>query len=143
MASLTIDEIRQWIRDYPEANNLIGDVEFTNANIERAIDFVIDDINAVPPLDIVFDKATFPYRNILLMGVVVHLYIGQAFHQERNHLPASTGGISIDDKSHSQAYTQLASNLSAKFERQVKEIKIAINFNRGWGGIHSEYPSRL
>ena len=143
MASITLDEVRKWIRDFPGANRLMADVEFTNEEIESAIDFAVDDINSVPPLCIIFSKATFPYRNVLLMGTVIHLYFGMAFHQERNHLPASTGGIQVDDKAHSQAYTNLASNLSAKFEERVKQIKVAINFDKGWGGVRSEYPCRI
>ena len=143
MASITPEDVRRFIRDKPEFNSYQGRSEFSPEEIESAIDFVIDEINAVPPLEIIFDKATFPFRSVLLYGVTAHLYLGEAFRQERNHLPVNSGGVSVDDFAHSSAYTNLANNISAKFEDRIRRIKIAINMDRGWGSIRSGYPEHV
>ncbi len=139
MASITPDEIKQFILDYPELNNVKGVDEFTPEQIERAIDFVIDDFNTTPPLTIIYSKEDFPFRYLLLLGTVCHLYFGAAFHQERNHLPVSTGGVTVDDSAHSGNYTSLAGNLAAKYQDKLIRIKISLNLDNGWGGVRSEF----
>jgi hypothetical protein len=139
MASVTPAEIRQYIKDSPDLN-FKGEEEFTVADIERAIDFVVDDFNTTPPLDIVYYKEDFPFRSLLLLGVTAHLYFGESFHQERNNLPVSSGGVTVDDSSHSAPYMQLAGNLFARYEDQKRRLKISINISRGWGTIRSDFP---
>jgi len=138
MAAITVDDVRLFIKDSPQSNYK-GEAEFTTPQIERAIDFTISDFNSTPPLITGFTKNDFPYLSLLLLGVVSHLYKGAAIHQERNHLPASSGGVSVDDSAHANPYLQLANDLRAEYEQKKSMIKISLNMAQGWGGIGSEY----
>jgi len=133
MAAITVEDVRIFIKDYAGLNQLKGETEFSAPQIERAIDFTINDFNSTPPPIRPISKNNIPYLELLLLGVVGHLYTGVAFHEKRNQLPVTTGGISIDDSSRAASYTQLAANLLSVYDRKKKEIKISRNMSQGWG----------
>ena len=143
MASfLTIDHVRNFINDHPDANHRLGDVEFSDQRIQEAMQFTVADFNETPPmLQTQQTVENFGYPRLLLYGTAAHLYRGEAAKQERNHLPYSTGGVSVNDSSHFAQYLQLSQTYDSKYEDSKQKIKVQINLNQGWGDIHSEYSN--
>jgi hypothetical protein len=133
-------QVRHFMRDYPELNRLIKGEESSTRQIVWAIMDTLDDFNTTPPLIGTFTLSNFPSKSLLIRGVVCSLLESIGLLQTRNHLNFSDGGIQvgINDKTpFIQSWLQLLRN---KYEDKVAKIKIAINIENAWGGgVHSEY----
>ena len=141
-ATLTTEDIAQFLNDFPELNRLTSKPEFTSERVNRAIQFVIDEWNETPPLIHNYTRESFPYRTTLLYGTVGHLFAGESAFQERNHLAYSSGGLSVDDSNKAQPYMQISQYFSGKFKEVMERQKRAENVLNGWGVVPSRLYSR-
>lgn len=134
-----VQQVRTYLRDYPELNRLIAGEESSNRQIVWAIMDALDDFNSTPPFT-GFSLANFPSKSLLLRATVIGLLESIGLLQTRNQLSFSDGGIQvgINDKTpYIQAWLQLLSN---KYEEKKMKLKVAYNIESGWdGGIFSEY----
>ena len=46
---VSVDQIRRFMRDYPDKNILIDDVEFSQDDINQGVEFVTSNYNAITP----------------------------------------------------------------------------------------------
>ncbi len=136
--AISSEDIRLWLRDHPEKNVLLDDVEFDTPEIEAAIKFTVADFNETPPFT-AYAAETFPFVAMLANGVAWWLYRGESVRQTRNHLPYNTGGVQVDDQNKGPEYAQLASLFQDKYETAKRQIKNHINLEQGWGNVLSEY----
>jgi len=136
--SVTAEDIRRWIRDTPERNTLLHDVEFSTEDIEACIRLAVAAFNEETILT-AYAAETFPFPAALIYGAVAFLYDGASTHQIRNHLSYSTGGVSVDDMNKGPEYSALAAKFQKKFEDATRKIKNQLNLEQGWGSIQSEY----
>jgi hypothetical protein len=134
-----VNQIRSFIRDYPQLNRLIAGEESSNRQIMWAILDALDDYNTTPP----FTRHTlwnFPSRSLLVRATVITLLESVGLLQTRNHLQFSDGGIQVgvsDKTPFIQSWIQLFRNV---YEEKKTRIKVAYNIESAWGGgIHSEY----
>ena len=134
-----VQQVRTFIRDYPQLNRLIAGEESSNRQIMWAILDALDDFNTTPP----FTRHTlysFPSRSLLVRATVITLLESVGLLQTRNHLQFSDGGIQvgINDKTpFIQSWIQLFRNV---YEEKKLKLKVAYNIENAWGGgIHSEY----
>lgn len=134
-----IQQVRTYMRDYPELNRLIKGEESSNRQIVWAILDTLDDFNTSPPFTS-YTLFSFPSRSLLLRGIVCSLLESIGLLQTRNHLNVSDGGlqVGISDKTpFIQSWLNLLRNA---YEEKKMRLKIAINIENAWGGgIHSEY----
>lgn len=134
-----IQQIRTFLRDYPETNRLIAGVESSNRQIVWALSDAMDDFNSSPPFT-GFNLSNFPSKSLLVRGTVISLLESIGLLQTRNHLSFSDGGIQvgINDKTQFiQSWLQLFRN---SYEEKKMRLKIAYNIESAWGGgVHSEY----
>lgn len=134
-----IQQVRTFLRDYPELNRLVAGVENSNRQIVWAISDTLDDFNTTPHFTN-FGLTNFPSKSLLLRGVTCTLLESVGLLQTRNHLQFSDGGIQvgINDKTQFiQAWLQLFRN---SYEEKKTRIKVAINIENAWGGgVDSEY----
>lgn len=136
--ALEANDVRLFVRDRPEYNRLLGDVEFTQEQIDQAMKLTVMLYNEMPPLSH-FTLKNFPYNYVLLYGTVWHLLFGGGLLRSRNRLAYQTGGTSVDDEAHSDVELQLSNQLKAEFTKLATERKIEDNARRGWGTVYSEY----
>ncbi len=134
-----IQQVRTFLRDYPELNRLVAGVENSNRQIVWAISDCLDDFNTSPPFTY-FGLTNFPSKSLLLRGVVITLLESIGLLQTRNHLQFSDGGIQvgINDKTpFIQSWIQLFRN---SYEEKKQRLKVALNIENAWGGgVNSEY----
>lgn len=131
------DDIRLFIRDYPQNNILLDNVQFGHEEIQRAISLVVSEWNSLPPLtDETVD--TIP-QSVLMLGTSAWLLMSESILQLRNQSTYEGGGLNIgvDDKSGS--YLQLARALKEEWKVTALEVKKFRNIASGFGRIHSGY----
>lgn len=115
------------MRDQPSYNILLDDVEFSNDDINRAVNLTVAKWNALPPI------TTLPgpeYLNewVLLCGVCSILLRSEGVRQIRNQLRTQDGNIApvgIDDKE--DIYMRWAMMFNQEFETLARSAKIQQN----------------
>ncbi len=134
-----VQQIRTYIRDYPELNRLIAGVESSPRQIIWAIYDTLDDFNSTPPFT-QFHLHDFPSKSVFIRGVVCSLLESIGLLQTRNQISFTDGGIQvgISDKTPLiQSWLQLLRN---SYEEKKMRIKVANNIESAWGGgVMSEY----
>lgn len=134
-----VNQVRSFLRDYPELNRLIAGVESSNRQIVWAIFDALDDFNTSPPFTM-HDIGTFPSKSLLIRATVCSLLESIGLLQTRNHLQFSDGGITVgvsDKTPFIQSWLQLFRN---SYEAKKERLKVGYNIETAWGGgVHSEY----
>lgn len=134
-----VQQIRTFIRDYPELNRLVAGVESSNRQIVWSIFDALDDFNTSPPFT-GFGYTNFPSKSLLVRGAVCSLLESIGLLQTRNHLQFSDGGIQvgINDKTPMiQSWLQIFRNA---YEDKKMKIKVGYNIETAWGGgVYSEF----
>lgn len=136
---ITIAEVRFALRDHPEANTLLNDVEFSDNEIAHCITKPIDKWNSMLPDVGQYDVHNFPWRYPHLNATIGELMRIGAFHYFRNQLPYSSGGLSVDDKNKGNVYMQLAQQEEAKFQAFCQERKFEANVMGGFLWLPGPY----
>jgi hypothetical protein len=137
---ITLAEVRLELRDTcPDANVLIDELEFTDAEIIHCIKKAVDNFNSIPPLVVSYTPIDFPYRSRLLSASVAYLLRLAAASYRRNNLRYSAGGVSVDDKNKADEYQAISDRLIQEFEGWAQNAKIAVNVNLGFSTFGSGY----
>ena len=136
---VTVAEIRFALRDYPELNSLLNDVEFSDNEIAYCITKPVDRWNSMLPDVGTSDIHNFPWRHAHLEATIGELLKVAAYNYLRNQLPYSAGGLSVDDKNKGPAYLQLAEQAIGKFEMFCQERKFEMNLMGGFGYLTGPY----
>ncbi len=135
-----VEQVRLFVRDYPELNRLVKGKESSDRMIAWAIQDAVDDWNSTPPLITYVDALTHPSTSLLIRGAAIALLQSVGILQTRNHLSYSDGsGVSVNSSDKApviQSWLQLFMNY---YEQKKKQMKIALNIEGAWGGsVHSE-----
>lgn len=123
------DDVREFLRDYPDKNPLVDGVEFSDKDVEKAIKRTISmgNVTARPTS---YTVTNFPNDYVLLMGVCSYLLKSEATRQLRNEAMYQDGNIQpvgLDNKQ--QAYTALAAQFNQEFIQTLTAIKVQENLN--------------
>ena len=134
--SAFVQEIRAYMRDYPELNRLTEGEENSDRMIVWAIIDTLEDFNSSPP------PITLPFeqipKSILRYGVVSTLLESVMLLSTRNQLAYSDGGINVNlDKT--PLLMQMQNMLRQLYDLKKREFKISKNIEGGYGSISSEY----
>ncbi len=138
MAALTIEDVQDFLRDHPQVNILLDEVEHPENLIEKAIAFTVDFWNALPPAS--NNTASKIPRSILLLGTSAWLLRSMAALQLRNQATVRDGIVSpigIDDK-YGQ-YMQLAGDFHAQFTNMANAVKVNRNCESAYGSLGSGF----
>lgn len=134
-----VNNVREYMRDYPELNRLIAGVESSNRQIIWALLDTLDDFNTTPPFT-QFSLNSFPSRSLLLRGVVCTLLESIGLLQTRNHLQFSDGGITVGINDKTPFIQSWLNILRNKYEDGKLKLKVSYNIESAWGGgLHSEF----
>ena len=137
----TAAEVRLFLRDYQQENELLDTVDFDDSEIALATYLPIQFWNEIPPFIGTYDTRNFPYRYHWLIGICAHLYSIAAEHHRRNRFPYNAGGMQIDDKGKSGEYEQKSAQMMQEFKAFAQRRKVASNLERFYGEVSSPYNS--
>jgi hypothetical protein len=137
---ITIRELREEIMDTCAAENLLLEgVEFGDEQIIRAIVEPIRLWNETPPPIKTFTTRDFPFRGNWKSAAIGYLMQSAAQNYRRNHLPASAGGVTIDDKNKEREYIAEAQRRLAEYKQWLIEKKFSINAGSFGQSHRSQY----
>jgi hypothetical protein len=134
-AQVTSDKVRMFLRDYAPNNILLDQVQFTDTEIQEAVDFATDEWNSIVPL-----TGTSIPKSLLLLGTAAWLSMSESFLQLRNQATYQDGNIAsigVDDKH--VPYLQMARALKEEWKTTAREYKKYNNAAGGYGSLHSGY----
>jgi hypothetical protein len=138
---VTVEQVRRFMRDYPDKNILLEDVEFTQEEVNQALDLATSAWNSIPPL-LYITTTTWPAGTeyLLLLGTAWNLLLGGTFTQLRNQATYQDGDIApigIDDKF--PLYQSFGQQLRSEWWQQVQQVKAALNLQAAYGSLSSGY----
>jgi hypothetical protein len=137
---ITVSEVRLELRDAcPDANYLIDELEFTDAEIIHCIRKCIDAFNSASPNLGTWTTNNFPWRAPWLTGAVGYLLRVASRHYLRNSLNYQAGGVSVNDKDKWKEYDVLADKYIDEWMNWVRNKKVEINVSQGFAIIGSGY----
>ena len=131
--------LRLFLRDTPALNRLTREEESNNIELTMAIEFAIDDWNSTPPFVGYYTIANYPSLYMLVYGAAIHVLASEGVLQARNELPFNVGGTSFVRSNKAGPYLQWLINFDNKYQQNKRNMKVAYNIQRGWGGASSEY----
>lgn len=135
------DQVRMFLRDRAENNILLDTVQFTDDDLNLALEMAVSNFNAVTP-QTSMTPVSFPthLRWVLLIGTVRFLLMSESFVQARNQATVQDGDVSpigIDDKA--SLYSQLAKGLKEEWDELVRGIKTQQNLESAYNSLGSGY----
>jgi hypothetical protein len=131
--------LRLFMRDTAAFNRLIRKEESEDDLLQFAIDMAVSDWNStMPPVGPV-TIGNYPSLYLLMHGAAIQLLKTQGLIQARNELNYSAGGSSFVRSNKTNYYMQWMINFANEYETKKRNVKIAQNIARGWGGVSSEY----
>ena len=133
-------EVREFISDKEENNRLLDGIEFSDTQIDIAMDVAVSKFDMLIPLSN-NSKYTFPNKSILMYGTLTSLYEGAAALLARNTMSYSDGGLQIPVEERMQLYTALAQMYGSAFTQMSTSYKLQTNIESGWGGVSSDYST--
>lgn len=137
---LTIAEIRMELRDAcAEQNYLIDDLEFDDSQIAYCLRKPIDEFNERFQPKTNYSPKNFPHRFHWSRATVGYLLEIASRGYVRNHLDYAAGGVTVQDKNKFGAYAQMSAALLAEWRQFVKERKVELNIEGGFGNLGSGY----
>ena len=137
----TINEIRIHLRDTAFENDLLGDVEFDDAEILACIVRPIQQWNEQPPDVAYFTTENFPFRHHWLDAISARLLRIAAHWYRRNKFNSSQGGINVADRDKEMEYLRAAKELDDAWRAFMMHKKLEINIGLSSGSIGSSYGS--
>ena len=137
-----VDNVRSYLLDIPEKNDLIEDYEIPEDVITLAFYKMIAEVNVIPPmLSFYVTPEHFSNASILAFmdGIIAHVYFGLAAKEKRNQLQARDTGAFVDDSHRSESYLQLYQLKMQEFRKMVSDIKQAEAGREAFGVVSSPY----
>lgn len=135
------DQIRMFMRDYANNNILLDDVQFTNDELNLAMEMAASAFNTITP-QTNYTAQTFPLqlRYLLLIGTARFLLMSESMMQVRNQATVQDGDISpigISDKA--ALYSQLAQQLKGEWDELARGVKTQNNMEAAYASLGSGY----
>ncbi len=134
--------------DYPELNHVLLDrddgenEDFTDAELERALEQALNKINAFPPKT-VYSFSSFPSKwhySLLIDLSIVRLLMMKGILRTRNEMPyQDSGGVSVDMRGKGQQYLSIAQMFYHSAMQELTVFKNGLSIEQGWTGVYSPY----
>ena len=140
MADLTLQDVRDFLRDSKDNNHLLDDIENPDAIIRLSMDLAISDFNSMPPKTS-FNLVGFEYKAVLLYGTCWQLFLSLMALAARNTMSYSDGGLDIPIEERFPYYAQMAQIYQQMYQSAAKPIKIQLNLESGWESVRSDYST--
>jgi len=136
------DALRNFLKDFAPLNRLIEfKEESTNDLLDLYLNMAESFLNAIPPYIGPFTWSTFPVPNLMIHQAAIECLISNSIVQSRNELTYNNGGVTvkIPDGQRYATVLQLLYRVTDQEINALKNIKVAINIQSGYGGVSSPY----
>jgi hypothetical protein len=135
------DQVRMFLRDRADRNILLDDVQFSDDELNNAMEMAVSMFNGLTPQSIL-TPSSWPthLKWLLLLGTCRFLMLSESFLQIRNQATYQDGDIApigVDDKQ--AAYAQLAQLLKAEWDEQAHGVKVQNNMEGCYNDLGSGY----
>jgi len=136
-----VQDVRMFLRDYPQLNRLIDGEETSDRMIAWAVIDALDLINNTPPFIGQYTCTTFPFRSLLVRGTVISILESVGLLQTRNQLSYNDGGISVSASDKAPMILQWLQMFRASFDDRLNRWKISMNITQAFEGdsVMSDY----
>lgn len=131
------DDVRTFMRDFAQNNVLLDTVQFGHEEIQKAIGYVINEWNIIPPLSS-DEEETIP-KAVLVLGAAAWLSMSEAMLQIRNQATYEDGNVNIGVDDKYALYLQNSRALKEEWKNAAQEYKKARNMANGFGTLGSGY----
>lgn len=133
-----IQMIRSLLRDNPDYNILLDDLQFTEEEVEIALELTASAYNVMPP------ATSLEWTNLppilAVLGAIRFLNFSEANLQARNQVTLPTDrqeAMGVDDKF--TLYLQLQRESRAEWEDKARKYKNSVNAESFYSEILSDY----
>jgi len=136
------EALRAFIKDHSEKNRLLKFViENTDDELDLYVNMALGFLNSIPPLIGNFTYGTFPMPSLLIRQATIECLISNGILNSRNELTYNNGGITLKvaDGSRYLQHLQVLLNMTDREIANFTKVKVAINIENGYGGVHSPY----
>jgi hypothetical protein len=136
------NSLQAFIKDHEFLNRLLKfTLENTADELSLYVNMALSNLNAVPPMIGNFGFDTFPMPNLIIHQATIECLISNGIVAARNELTYNNGGITVKvaDGSRYLNHLQLLYRAVDSEISSLKNIKIAINIQNGFGGVSSPY----
>jgi hypothetical protein len=137
-----VREVRSFISDYADTNELFEGEENSDTKIARYIKRAVDEFNGTPP---VFREGLEPLalalpnlgpiRELIIKKAAVLILNSIMIKLARNDVPYTAGNVTIQRNSVWRNLQPLVQDLNTQFMQGVQNIKVSANISGGWGGV--------
>ena len=130
-----------FMRDRADKNILLDTVQFTDDELNLAMDMAVSGFNAVTPQSN-FTPQTFPshLKYLLLIGTTRFLLMSESFLQARNQATVQHGAIAPTRPADTpQLYAQLSASLKAEWDELTRGVKTQNNMEGAYNSLGSGY----
>jgi hypothetical protein len=135
---LTSAQLRAYIKDNSAFNKIFQEQEFTETDLQSAIDWATKDTQAVEPFIESFNPASVP-DSIMLDGALGRLFDMASTAELRNQSNLAEQNIPVPVGENGLIYERLAAKYTQRFEMKLNKYKIAVNLVNGMDSISSPY----
>lgn len=133
-------EIRLFMRDSaPAENRLLDEVSFDDAELAAAINMPVLYWNEALPPVAPMTTQSFPFRYNWIQATIGQLLLISTEWYRKNRLAYSAGGTTVDDMDKAQLCEQAGLRRWQEYKDWVKQKKIQINIESGFGTLGSPY----
>lgn len=123
---LSVSDVRAYIKDLSQNNKIFLSTEFTDSNIQTAIDWAFKDLETIPPFIEGIGNSSYPDA-LMLDGALGRLFDSAAALELRNQANLAEQNIPVPVGQNGNIYQQLADRYTAKFEAKVNRFKMKLN----------------
>ncbi len=136
--------LRAFIKDHSNKNRLLAFVEENDDDeLDLYLNLSMGFLNTIPPYIGTYSFATFPIPLLLIHQATIECLISNGILNSRNDLTYNNGGITvrISDGDKYLKHLQWLTKIADRAIDSLTKIKIALNIEGGFGGVHSPYAN--
>jgi hypothetical protein len=133
---MTLDEviakIRDFLRDYPELNELLEARENSDELLKLSVEYILNDFNQQPPISN-HTVENFPSIPHLVLGAAAYALQSAMVWYSRNRINISDGGISLMYKDKAGEYASIVGGFMEQYMRWKMLYKKGKNLEDFYG----------
>jgi len=141
--SMFVQEVRMFLRDYPELNRLVRGEESSDRMIAWAVIDAVNEFNGTPQFTTLSLEQLLQLgqRSLILRMTVIALLESVGMLQTRNHLNYSDGGLNVGVNDKTPMLMNWLQYFKGSIEQKMQRVKVALNIQGvlGQPGVNSEY----
>ena len=134
--------LRAFLKDHQDLNRLLKfEEESSDDKLDLYLNMALGFLNSVPPPVAAYSIGNFPVPSLLIHQGAIEALISNSILQSRNELTYNNGGITVkmpDGRRYESSLRMLYEAVGQEL-KMFSQMKVGININGCWGGVHSPY----